>query len=341
MDQRIRQHLLTLESRDLTRQWFQRLHERELNARRAREINAASRQAREYFRNAGNSDYSVRPLLTFYGVASLSRALILLFKRDGGEEGLTSGHGLRTIDWGNVLSGRLFPGLKSLGDLKIEIRSGLFLDLLEATENTTALHVNSSGIDWSLGYTIPDKGDKVSLVDVFNRVPGLKQDYVDGALNPRCASVNKMTYAEEEGFSAKVKRDSFTDFEELYAEMGYNISHDQKWCDVTCNSGTLHKNPPLLVNNYIKKTFGSIPGLHMAAPFPSGMNLSQLGLVYLISFSLGMLVRYYPTHWISLIQGSTGDALWPTINRAQNLVESHYPELVIELIHHSLSSTSN
>ncbi len=59
------QQMLSLESRDVTTQWFAQIHSRELNARRAKEINAAAKQAREYFRNAGEAAYSIRPLLTF------------------------------------------------------------------------------------------------------------------------------------------------------------------------------------------------------------------------------------------------------------------------------------
>ena len=88
------QRLLGLESRDVVQLRFHRIHARELNARRAGEINAAARQAREYFRNAAASDYSVRPLLTFYGIACLSRALLLLMKAKGGEECLPHSHGL-------------------------------------------------------------------------------------------------------------------------------------------------------------------------------------------------------------------------------------------------------
>ena len=47
------QRLLALESRDVVRQRFERIHGRTLNARPVGEINAAARQAREYFRNAG------------------------------------------------------------------------------------------------------------------------------------------------------------------------------------------------------------------------------------------------------------------------------------------------
>ena len=80
MDQEIWQRLLSLESSDIVQSRFLTINRRELNIRRTKEINAAARQAREYFRNASKSDFSVRPLLTFYGVASLSRALLLLLR---------------------------------------------------------------------------------------------------------------------------------------------------------------------------------------------------------------------------------------------------------------------
>ena len=72
--------------------------------------------------------------------------------------------------------------------------------------------------------------------------------------------------------------------------------------------------------------------LCLTEPFPSGARYSQLCITYMVSYVLGMLVRYYPTHWISLIQGSKGDSMWPAINLAQQTVEESFPELVSELI---------
>ena len=107
MQQETWQQLLSFESRDLVSTWFNRIHGRDLNARRAKEIIAeTAKQAREFFRNAHAADNSVSPLLTFYGVASLVGALTLLLRRDGGEETLTRGHGLETIEWANEPSVR-------------------------------------------------------------------------------------------------------------------------------------------------------------------------------------------------------------------------------------------
>ena len=74
---KINQQLLQLESREIVKRWFNIIHGRELNDLRIKEINAAAKQSREFFRNAEIASYTVRPLLTFYGISTLSKALIL------------------------------------------------------------------------------------------------------------------------------------------------------------------------------------------------------------------------------------------------------------------------
>lgn len=341
MDREIWQQLLSLESRDITQQWYNKIHSRELNARRAKEINAAAKQSREYFRNASNSNYSVRPLLTFYGVASLSRALLLLLKRDGGEEGLTAGHGLNTVDWGGILSGDPSKGLGSIINLKIQTCSGLFSDFIRETDNRISIHVRSAGVDWRLNYDIPDQGQQISLGDLFARIPDLFKDYSTISSDIRYSSVNEMTFDHQDGFRAKVRSANFQGFKAIYEGLGYEIETNEQWSLLICNAETFEQNLPLFVHSYVQKMFGSIPSLYIAEPFHNKVAYSQLCITYMVSYYLGMLVRYYPTHWISLLQGSKGDALWPTINRAQQFVENSYPELVIEMIYDILKESES
>ena len=332
MNQEIWQQLLSLESRDITQQRFSQIYSRELNARRAREINAAAKQAREYFINASSSDYTVRPLLTFYGVASLSRALLLLLKVKGGEEGLTAGHGLETVGWGDVMSGDIASGLTRLGDLKIRTRAGLFSDFVTYTKNRVSIHVSSEKVDWRLCYGIPELGEEFLVADLFSRIPDLQKDYSNISDVIRYASVNKMTGSNDKGFLLKVKKEPFSQFRAVYEDFGYTATCKGDWCTITCDVETFKKETPLFIHTYVHKMFGSIPSLFLAEPFSGGTRYSQLCITYMVSYILGMLVRYYPTHWISLIQGEKGDSMWPTMNRAQQLVEQSYPELVAELI---------
>lgn len=341
MEREIWQQLLSLESIDITQQWYFKIHGRELNTRRAKEINAAAKQSREYFRNSSNSNYSVRPLLTFYGVASLSRSLLLLLKRDGGEEGLTSGHGLMTIDWREQLSGDPSIGLESLLNLKVQTCSGLFSDFIKETNNSICIHTNSSGVNWRLDYDVPDQGKQISLSDLFTRIPDLFKDFSNISSDIKYSYVNDLSFDHQNGFKAKVRDDYFGAFKVTYQNMGYMIETQEKWSTLTCDAETFEQNLPLFIHSYIQKTFGSIPNLYIAEPFHEKFAYSQLCITYLAAYYLGMLVRYFPTHWISLLQGGKGDALWPTINRAQQYVENTYPELVIEMIYDVLKKSKN
>jgi hypothetical protein len=326
------QELLSLESRDVTCKWFKQIHSRNLNARRAKEINAAAKQAREYFSNANNSNYSVRPLLTFYGVTSLGRALLLLLKEHGGEEGLTASHGLETVAWGDTMSGDPTAAIQGILELKIRTRAGLFSDFVTHTKNRISMHVNSSSVDWRLNYDVPAHGTEISVSDLFSRIPDLQKDYANISEIVRYASINRMSYTPDTGFSAKVKADPFSRLQNIYDQLGYTITAEGDWIILTSDADTFGNNLPLFIHTYVNKMFSSIPNLYISEPFDGGVRYSQLCITYMVSFVLGMLVRYYPTQWISLIQGDKGDTLWPTINRAQQLVEQSFPELVSELI---------
>jgi hypothetical protein len=214
------QQLLSLESRDVTTRWFAQIHSRDLNARHAKEINAAAKQAREYFRNAAEAAYSVRPLLTFYGVACLSRSLAVLLKASGGEEGLTAGHGLETVKWTEVMSGDIADALRSLSSLRIRTRAGLFSDFIVHTENRVSIHVNSEAVDWRLRYPVPRSGQEVSLDELFARIPDLQRDYTAAAGTAMYSPINEMTFNNKEGFKAKLREDSFTMFKSFYEQKG-------------------------------------------------------------------------------------------------------------------------
>ena len=92
------EELSTFESRDYVGKWYPGRHGRQLNAARTSEIASCSTQGREYFVAATVAANSVRPLLHYYGVLSLSRGVILLRDKSKNEERLRPSHGLDVID---------------------------------------------------------------------------------------------------------------------------------------------------------------------------------------------------------------------------------------------------
>ena len=335
--QQIWQRLLSLESRDMVQQRFKRIHDRTLNAQRAGEINAAARQAREYFRNASASDYSVRPLLTFYGVACLSRALMLLMKTKGGEESLIAGHGLQAVAWREVMDKSIPNALSRLGELRISTQKGLFSDFLVLTGNATLLHHKSTGVTGHIAHLQPSYGTEIALGELLARVPDLSADYASVSA-PQCAEVDRFSYSTENGLEVRLIWKYAAETAEAYGRLGYSVASDGNGQSMKCDPATAQKEPPLFVNAYVQKLLGSVHNLYVAVPFPGGIRLSQFAMTYVISYALGMLVRYYPTHWIALINGCKGDLLWPTVNRAQQYIEITYPELVAEYVEFAMDN---
>ena len=223
MNNEIWQKLLSLESQEVVKNMFVKIHDNELNTKRAKEINSSAKQAREYFRNASTSSFSVKPLLVFYGVSSLSRSLTLLLKKRGGEEGLTAGHGITTEDWSNELSGDLSTALKKIGDLKVKTTSGLFTDFINETDNIMIFHVRSSGVDWKFNYKRPIQDHIITFSQILSRLPDLHQGFNQLPEDALYTSINEMSYTDEGGFKCKVRTSNLEPFKEWFTENGYEI----------------------------------------------------------------------------------------------------------------------
>lgn len=60
--------------------------------------------------------------------------------------------------------------------------------------------------------------------------------------------------------------------------------------------------------------------------FPNGDKYTDLIKMYLLSYTLGILVRYLPSKWISLLKNEKSDFAQPPLVDAVNLIESHFAE---------------
>ena len=290
------------------------------------------RQAREYFKNAETSDLSVRPLLTFYGIACLGRTLLLLMKKNGGEETIAPAHGLEAVGWSEVMSGDLSKSLKDLGNLTVRIRRGLFSEFLIRSKNTTLRHWRSSDVTGLLRYNQPKRDFETRLQDLFSRCPDLQSVYTEVG-EPNCEYVTKFASNDATGLRVTLVGASAAKVAQEYGAIGYQVTstNDSSFV-VSCSSDILVKEPPIFVHTNRRKMADAVPYLMLASPFPNGGRISEMGIAYMISYVLGMLVRYFPTHWIALIHGRKGDELWPIVSQAQRFVETAFPELVAEYV---------
>jgi YaaC-like Protein len=279
------QKLIALESRDAVAKWHQEITGRELSARRAKEITSAAKQAREFFRNATAADNSVRPLLSFYGVSSLSRATTLLLKRGSGEESLAQAHGLEVVGWSSVLMGDVAKGISSLEELRIRTCGGLFSDFVRETANGMCIHVHSSAVDWRIAYDLPQLGEEISLGGLLARIPDLLSDHQRSSTAADYAYVNGMALSKDGGFTAKVLINSFEPFKAEYEALGYNITVADKFYHLHCDAAAFEKALPQFMHTYVNRTFGTIPSLHIVRPFSAGSRYSQLAATCLTALA--------------------------------------------------------
>lgn len=344
MNSQVWQSLLRLESRDFVSEWFEDIHGRNLNARRAREIIACARQGREYFRSASATSFVVRPLLAFYGTASLCRALTLLHRRDAGEVGLKQGHGLETIGWNTTLAGDLGAALASIGKLRVRACGGLFSDLQAAIGKRPIINVYDRAIELPFDFAGVLPGQEVSLEDLLDRLPELLHEVSDDRPR-RWVQIRELIHTPGVGATISVIGTPDHPVVAEYKSAGFELTTEvDRFNDrvvktiLTIDDEGLARYAPQILDTRLIRTRGGHPSPHLVSKFSSNSWLSQLSVTYMISYILGMLARYYPTQWIALMAGEKGDAIWPDIKTAQTYVEVASPELVLEAISNSLHS---
>jgi len=67
-------------------------------------------------------------------------------------------------------------------------------------------------------------------------------------------------------------------------------------------------------------------------PMPGGLELSKLAMAFAASYALGMLVRYYPSHWVSMLQNVKHDGALPTLLAVLEHIEHDVPRMVAEFL---------
>src|SRR4051794_20281427 len=121
---------------------------------------------------AAVADRSVRPLLTYYGILSLSRALILFISTNLREAGLAQSHGLSIEGWGQALS----KDNMGVATLRLENNShGTFQQLLDATGHCSFIRFNSSVPNHVHTCPMPQPNTKFSMGEIFARIPEIRE----------------------------------------------------------------------------------------------------------------------------------------------------------------------
>jgi YaaC-like Protein len=333
--------LSMFESRDYIESSYRRRHGRQLNARDANAVATCFIQGREYFEAAIQSATSVRPLLIYYGVLSMSRGLILLRDSSKKEESLKPSHGIEAVDWGGTLAG----GLDKILDVRIRATKGTFGELVGAAGNTQATGWwNRPGFVVGLyRATLPrpafvDGVDCITLDDLLSRDHRFLAVYPQTTGRKSRVHLGEVVADPSRGIDVSVYS-SFATEMEFRKQFGQPASR----AIVSRVNGdrlpipNTHFLVPGADLNALKTElpltqFIGNDGMFVVEDLPNGDRLSELLRTFLLSYILGMIVRYYPSRWIALLRNEKGDAAQPCLKAAARAITNDFPKLVIQTL---------
>ena len=297
-----------MESFDYVKRVYQQFNGLEADSEKIREINAAFSQGRMYFENAKSADLGVKPLLLYYGAMSLAVGLVS-FKQPGKAEGsFKSAHGLKPCDWKRVLR----DGVANVLDLEIKAMVGTFRELAEI-----AWHWNVGNVYQNIqkreiypevrnlgSVNFADGNSKLVLRDLIARSKYTGGDYADITGEPsklhrvivELTDGNRMIAIKSQDLLPKNSR------------MNLSFSRDDQSIPLWVNND--------LANNQISMT--------LVDSLPNGDRLSELIKLYLISYTIGMLSRYFPSKWMSLIRNDVGSISQPLLAKSVRAIETTF-----------------
>ena len=270
------------ESSDLVRARYFAKHGRRPNAAHAREITEPFIQGRQYYSSAASADKTVKPLLLYYGVVSLSRGLVLFLTRGFREAALAQSHGLSIRDWQTVLS----AAPPDIGELQISVNgSGSFVELLRATGNRSLVRADSNAVNKKFEEGPVALNTAFTLGELLARLPDVLDQFKRWK-SPRCVrfKVEQIAGSNESKFTVS-RTDSYVDQELILDIVGrghcYLVSVDAQNVVVqTKLGGTVSS----IVTDFTGGNPFGIGDLFLAQSYAANAKLGKIGQLFAISY---------------------------------------------------------
>ena len=325
------------ESHDFVAKWYRKAHGRDSSAEKVEQMNACFAHGREYFRNAERSEMSVKPLLLYYGVLSCCRGVILANNPHKKEESLKPRHGLETVDWQNTLSG----GIKNVLELRIRATDGTFCELVDVCWHLKTLQfflgpTNQMG---STGQPLGDigfvtDGSCLKLDDLISRLLQTGMVYPDLTGRPakmfggaRIASHPPGVHLAFPLVGIPNELKGLVDGQNVYVGSSDQVCPGFRQSDDAGDALMfVRRDGEAHLKTFPVSHYGEGEFMVVIMDFPNGDKLTEFIKHFLISYVLGMLVRYHPSIWIALLRNEKGDFAQPLLVDAVEAIESDFAQ---------------
>ncbi|OSJ32584.1 hypothetical protein BSZ19_18715 [Bradyrhizobium japonicum] len=252
-----------------------------------------------------------------------------MFLRGVRESTLAGSHGLQTGNWTSVFA-QAKPDIGNI--MASTLTGGAFAEFVNATANTSLLTHNSSLPNFAYTHPPVPTGTPILLDDILSRLPELGAQYTRWRGLPKFCPVDELRAQEPttdiwisqklHGFT--IDRQFIEAFFTTSSPIFQSDQNNQIWYKSSTKSSDL---PPFW--DHRNHAFGAVGDLVLLKDF-GGAQLSKPAAVLALAYILGMLVRYFPSKWMSLVRNEIGDAGLPTILLAIEYVDEWFPQLVLE-----------
>lgn len=343
--------LLLYESRDLVSRLYNERHGRQISVEKAQEIGSYLAQGREYFEAANDAGELVQPLLQYYGALSLARGLILFLQPVMRELALKPAHGMAVTGW----EGMTAADIAKLPQLGVRLEGGSLLELFTATKNAERGTISREPTADELFPTEKDLiryrvstdviGFEVTVKELLARIPSLSELYEETFQEPSsCYEAEILMRSVDSHTGIKIfpsENQSYAP-DELIARLGipkgtfvrhltrHDVRDDAPHCLVRLDHASedqlVRTLPPL---RRVKGDVGHGDTTYLIEPFRRAVSLSPLIEQLILSYFLGMLVRYHPTLWRLLLTRQKGDYIYPLFRASLDLMRNEFPSLVL------------
>ena len=297
-----------MESYDYVERVYKQFNGVIADSAKVREINASFSQGRMYFENAKSADLGVKPLLLYYGAMSLAVGLVSFKQPHKADGSFKSAHGLKPCNWKRVLRDRVANVL----DLEVKAMAGTFRELAEI-----AWHWNVGNVYQNIqkretypevrnlgSVNFADGNSKLVLRDLIARSKYTGGDYAD--ITGEQSKLHRVIVELTDGNRMIEIRSQ--DFLPKNSRMNLSFSRHDHSIPLWINND--------LANNQVSMT--------LVDSFPNGDRLSELIKLYLISYTIGMLSRYFPSKWMSLIRNDVGSVSQPLLAKSVRAIETTF-----------------
>jgi len=296
----------------------------------AQDIRACLFQAREYFHNAAEAGFTVKPLLTFYGMSHLAMALTLLLGGKGKRRlsMLPSSHGLTFV-----------RDITSLEEASCEVLGqGTFGGFNDAMAVNQPFAIAETGLQIINRRTEELEGIQLRLKDLWGNIPGLARSHartfqqwpavtaVVLDASPAVCSPDDVDICMSPNLGTATGH-----WRALKRRLGMSTAGTQVLTDTIDLRFSVTKSLPI----YLLSQTSSIPNSHVGwlcfndSPL---VPLSPLSCLLAAMFILGMIVRYKPGLWFELVRLGKGDRSVAFAREFVDHCEHDYPARILYML---------